>query len=75
VLIACFYDWEEWSGRDAKYFTKCDQSSKETITIWKLIVVETPYYVYGNKDTVTVLGTDCKPGLTGLPYGPSPFGN
>ena len=70
ILISCFYDWEnEWNGDDAKVLTSCDQSSKETITIWKLALQETPMYAAGNTDTVTKTGTDCKPGKTGLPFG------
>jgi hypothetical protein len=45
ILITCFYDWEqEYTGKDAKVLSKCEQSSKETITIWKLALEETPIY-------------------------------
>ena len=28
VLINCMYDFEQWTGEDAKFFEECEQSSK-----------------------------------------------
>ena len=41
--------------------------------MWKLAMIETPFYVFGDKDERTRLGTNCLPGQTLLPAGPDPL--
>lgn len=78
IFISCLYDWEaEYSGKEAKIFSRCDQSSKETITVWKLALTEKPLYQIGGTDEETRLvgGKKCLPGKTLLPLGPSGLAN
>lgn len=34
TLIKCLYDWSQWTGKDAKFFDACEQSSKEEIVMF-----------------------------------------
>jgi len=34
TLINCIYNLDNWKGEDSKYFEKCSQSSKTTITTY-----------------------------------------
>lgn len=78
ILVSCLYDFEnEYTGKEAKIFSRCDQSSKETITIWKLALIEKPIFQMGGLDEETraVGGKKCLPGKTLLPLGPSGLAN
>lgn len=61
VFISCFYDFENWTGVDAKLFETCEQSNKEDITMYNYIYPEYISYQGGNEDLITVTGTDCSP--------------
>jgi hypothetical protein len=75
VLINCLYDWSQFTGEDAKWFNECRQSSKEDITMYEFTREETISYLRGNKDTVTVYGTDCSPKTGFWPiFGPETAG-
>ena len=34
TLIKCLYDWSQWTGKDAKFFDACEQSSKEEVVMF-----------------------------------------
>jgi hypothetical protein len=71
ILISCFYDWEEWTGVDSQIMTTCENSSKETVTLWELPYSETTMYAAGDIDSVTRTGENCWPGdLALFPVGP-----
>lgn len=53
VIVSCIYDFENWTGEDAKIFDKCTQSSKEDVTIWDWQELESIRYYWGDKDSRT----------------------
>lgn len=64
MLISCLYDFENWTGEDAKYITECTQSSKEDYVLYKYKDVESYKYYYGGPDKYTSLDNheSCHPG-------------
>jgi hypothetical protein len=69
-LIKCMYNLDNWEGLDAKYFDKCSQSSKTTITTYEKDYLEQNYGVIGSiDDTVLRTGAGCSPGkVSFLPF-------
>ena len=64
TLINCIYNLDNWRDETAKYFEKCSQSSKTTITTYFKERAEETFGVYGSADD-TVLrkgGSECSPG-------------
>ena len=49
ILIKCLYDWSQWTGKDAKIFDNCEQSSKEEIVMWEKDIPEYSMYQLGQK--------------------------
>ena len=64
TLLNCVHNLDNWRDEEtAKYFEKCSQSSKTTITTYEKTFAEKNTVVMGNtSDTVLAAGTDCKPG-------------
>lgn len=64
VLISCIYDFENWTGEDAKWIDECTQSSKEDYILYEYFMPESSKYNYGGPDEHLELdGYDkCTPG-------------
>lgn len=64
VIISCLYDFENWTGEDAKYITECTQSSAEDYILYDYTDVESYKYYYGGPDKYAEIvdSTDCSPG-------------
>ena len=71
TLINCIYNLDNWRDAEtAKYFEKCSQSSKTTITTFEKTFDEQTYGVLGSADeSVLATGTNCSPG-TGYRFFP-----
>ena len=69
TLINCIYNVDNWTGEDAKYFDKCTQSGKTTITTYQKTREETTWGVFGSNDDAVLRkgGSECSPGKTFLP--------
>ena len=69
TLINCIYNLEAIKGEDAKYFDKCSQSGKTTITTYNKESTERTWGVLGSADDDILRqgGSECKPGKSFLP--------
>lgn len=69
TLINCIYNLDNWYGDDAKYFDKCSQSSKTTITTYNKEREEKTWGVLGSQYDAILRkgGSECSPGKTFLP--------
>ena len=62
IFINCFWNWNDWTARDAKFFDQCQLSKDTDITIYEYKNDPDPIYFLGDKDANTVLGYKCVPG-------------
>lgn len=75
MLVNCFYDFQQWTGEDAKFFEGCSQSSKEDVSVYSKDRDESINYLMGAEDETTLLGTSCTPKDGFWPiFGPSETG-
>ena len=71
TLIKCLYDWSQFTGEDAKFFDKCEQSSKEEITMFEEDFPEYSLYQLGQKsESLQRQGYECSPQIDIIPLLP-----
>ena len=63
TLINCIYNFDNWEKEDSKFFVKCSQSGKTSITMYEKEFAEETFGQIGNSDDAILrTGTDCSPG-------------
>ena len=71
LLVKCLYDWSQWTGKDAKFFDNCEQSSKEEIIMFEKDIEELESYQLGTEsEALQRQGQKCSPQIDIIPLLP-----
>lgn len=71
LLVKCLYDWSQWTGKDAKFFDNCEQSSKEEIIMFEKDIEELTSYQLGTEsEPLQKRGQKCSPQIDIIPLLP-----
>lgn len=63
TLINCIYNFKNWESEDSKFFEKCSQSGKTSITMLEKDWEAETFGTYGGTDDAILrTGQDCNPG-------------
>ena len=66
ILINCFWNWDDWTDRQARLFDKCGLSKDTEVSIVDHKWVINNVYLLGDKDANTVKGISCVPGKNNI---------
>ena len=64
TMINCIYNVKNWESEDSKFFEKCSQSGKTSITMFEKEWAEKTFGALGSNDDAVLRlgGTECSPG-------------
>lgn len=62
ILINCFWNYDNWIAANTTIFPACALSKNADIAMYEYKNLLLPFYIFGDKVTVTVNNLNCYPG-------------